>query len=165
MEIIKKNFFGLVVLFSCLAAVSAQTVEAIKVNEFENTGCENYISRIRYFFGQLKNYPNANGYVFVYTGRLKDSVYDKNGKFWRDEFTLPRKGAAKEVIDLFKTQVEFTNFTSDKIIFIEAGFREKFTVESWIVPDKAVPPKPTPTAEKIKQRKARHLPKGLCGDL
>lgn len=161
----KKLLFNLLILFSLVVFVSAQTAEATKINEFDNTGCEDYISRLHFFFVELNDKPNAKGYVFVYAGKLKNSVYDKKGKFIRDKFTSPRKSDANDVLTLFKQQVAFTSFPSDKIVFIEAGFREKFNVEFWIVPDGAVPPKPTPTLAKIKQRKAKYHPKGLCGDL
>ncbi len=49
---------------------------------------------------------------------------------------------------------------SEKIVFIEAGFREKLTIEFWLVPLGAEPPKPNPTLKKMKYQKGKPL--DLC---
>jgi hypothetical protein len=50
----------------------------------------------------------------------------------------------------------------ERFNFIEAGFREKLTVEIWLAPNGATLPKPTPTLTKMKYRKGKAV--GFCID-
>ncbi len=146
-------------------SVSAQVKEARKVDEFTNTNCDDYSARMDSLLTEVSNYSDAKGYVFVYEGKLKQYVYDKNPKRERIKFVSPEVGMAKELIGYLKNHLLFRNYPSDKIVFIEAGFREKLAVELWIVPNKVNSPKPTPTLKKIKQRKQTRKPFGFCSEM
>ena len=59
-----------------------------------------------------------------------------------------------------KTRIKFRRFDEKRIVFIEGGFREKFTIELWVVPDGKLPPTSTPTLTKMKYRKGK--PQDSC---
>jgi hypothetical protein len=52
-------------------------------------------------------------------------------------------------IHLLRRKIENFELDKDRTIIQEAGFREKYMVEFWIVPEGAEMPKPTNVAEKI----------------
>lgn len=156
----------ILILFFCLAfAASMFAQEARKIDEFGNTNCCDYGARIDGLFIELNKYSDAKGYVYVYEGNLEQGVYDKNGKYKGTKNVLSEKGLAKELIGYFKKHLLFRSYPSERIIFIEGGFRVKFTVELWFVPNGVNSPKPTPTLERIKQRKPKRKPFGFCGEM
>ncbi|CAA9422331.1 MAG: hypothetical protein AVDCRST_MAG74-3078 [uncultured Pyrinomonadaceae bacterium] len=161
----KKQILSFLFLLSLVFSVSAQVKETRKVDEFENTNCDDYRARMDNLLIEVNNFPNAKGYVFVYEGKLKQRIYDKNGKPKGIKYVSPEVGTAKELIGYLKNHLLFRNYPSDKIVFIEAGFREKLAVELWIVPNEVNSPKPTPTLKKIKQRKQTCKPFGFCGEM
>ena len=154
-----------VFIFYILFCVPAFSQESKKIDEFGNTNCDDYRARIDYLQDELDKISDAKGFVIVYEGDLKQSIYDKNYKRKGYKYVSSRKGIGKEVIDYFKKHLLLRRFPFDKVIFIEGGFREKFTVELWIVPDEVDPPIPSPTLKKIKQRKQKHNSFWFCGEI
>lgn len=152
-----------VVIF--LFSVSGFSQEAVKVDEFGYTTCHGYLGKMSSLYINLNNNPDAKAYIFVYQGKLTKAIYDKKGKLKRIDNISPPKNQDKEIIGYLKRDVKFRSVPTDKIIFIEGGFREKFTIEFWLVPFGANPPQPTPTLSKIKQRKPIHHPYGYCGEI
>jgi hypothetical protein len=59
--------------------------------------------------------------------------------------------------------INFRRFPKEKVLFISGGFRENHTVELWVVPNGANPPKATPTLESMKYRKGK--PVNMCESL
>lgn len=161
----KRQFFIFLLLLLFALNVSAQKNEVRQIDEFENTNCDDYLGRMDSLLMEVTNFSNSKGYVFVYEGKLKTLVYEKNAKFKGIEYITPRAGIAKGLIGYLKNHLLFRGFDSNRIVFVEAGFREKFTVELWLVPNEMNPPKPTPTLKKIKQRKAKPSPFGFCGEM
>jgi hypothetical protein len=156
---------GFIFIFVLALSVSAQIEEAQKIDKFGNTNCDDYGARIDLLLTEINNFSDAKGYVFVYEGKLEQFIYDKNAKFKKTRYVSPEIGMAKEIIGYLKKHLLFRNFPSNKIVFIEAGYREKYAVEFWLVPDKAIPPKPTPTLKKIKQRKPKLKQFDFCGEM
>lgn len=161
----KRRFFGFLILLSFVPSASAQIKEARKIDEFENTNCDDYRGRTDFLLTALRNSSDAQGYIFVYEGDLKQFIYDRNGKHKGMKYVSPEMGAAQGLTDYLKNHIRFRKFPAEKITFVQGGFREKFTVELWIVPNKANPPKPTPTLKKIKRRKQKRKPSGFCGEI
>ena len=161
----KKQLFIFLLLLFFFSSVSAQEKEAKLFSEFGNTTCNNYRGLMDNFLLELKNFPEAKGYAFIYEGDLELYQYDKNGKNKGLKTFTSVKGYSKEVIDYYQKHLLFREFPAERIEFIEAGFREKFTIELWIVPNEAIVPKPTPTLEKIKQRKPTRTQFGFCGEM
>lgn len=145
--------------------ISAQIDQARKIDEVENTNCDDYRARMDMLLTEVSNSPDSKGYVFIYEGKLKTFAYDKNGKSKGIEYISPEVGRAKEIIHYFKNHLSFRNYSANKIVFIEAGFREKYIIEFWIVPAKADLPKPSPDLKKIKQRKQTRKLFGFCGEM
>jgi len=152
----KRYFFILFLLLSFAFSISAQEKEARKVDEFESVNCDDYLARMDNFQIELSNDPTAKGYILIYEGKIPKN---SKGKFI---FVFPHSGEAKSYKKTMIRRMAFRKYDRQRIVFIEAGFREKLTVEFWLVPAGAEPPKPTPTLKKIKYRKGE--PIDFCGD-
>ena len=137
------------VLLCILFCVSAFSQEAKKIDEFEITTCDDYWTRMGKFFGEIANEPNADGYILIYEGKLKKY---KNGKTY---YVLPHFGEAKSYKKSITNRMQFIRFDTNRLIFVDAGFREKMTVEFWLVIKEKEAPKPTPTLKKIKYQKGK----------
>lgn len=161
----KKRLFGFLILLSLVFTVSAQSKEVQKLDEFGNTNCDDYLARMDYLLSEINNSTNSKGYIFVYEGKLKEFTYHKNNRNQGTRYISSEVGSGKELIRYLKNQLSFRRFPTEKVIFVEAGFREKFTIEFWLVPDDVDAPKPSPTLKKIKQRKQTRKPNGFCGDM
>ena len=147
----KKLLFGLVILFSCLATVSAQSVEAIKIEEFGTVSCDDLVSRLDSYFTQImNNLKTAKAYIVIYEGKLLMPLYNQDNRTIN-----PRRGEVKVRIQTIKNQMKFRTIPEQAITFIEGGFRNNFTFELWLVPNSVMPPKASPTLEKIKYRKGK----------
>ncbi len=152
MKIIWLTFFILIFVFSTFAQ------EVKKMDEISNIACDDYVNRIQNVIWELKNNSDSKVYFLIYDG--KEVSY--NAKKDKDELVLPIYGSKKARIRSVKKffKVHQQESLLERIVFVEAGFREEFTVEFWQVPLGAQPPKPTPTLTKMKYRKGK--PKEFC---
>lgn len=80
---------------------------------------------------RLKNEPNTRGYILTYAGRRTPSLQ------------LARKRGERAKRYLIKL-----GLPADRIVAVDAGFREHLTWEIWVVPEGTAPPFPTPTVKK-----------------
>ena len=145
-----------ILLVTLIFCISAFSQEAVKMQEFEDTVCEDFLSRMDGVIAESQNNPSATIYVFVYEGRELKYNNRKN----KMEKVLPAFGSAKVKINSMKIFIERRGISIETFTFIEAGFRENLTVEMWVVPNGATPPKPSPTLEKIRYRKGKAI--GFC---
>jgi hypothetical protein len=153
----------LILLLTALTVFSQQQQsEAVKIDEFENSNCEDYMARLDKLFISVNNSPGAKGYVIVYQGNLKQPIYGRNREIKGSRYVAPPVNSAPEFIRYFKNYQRLRRFPAERIVFVEGGFREKFTIEFWLVPNAAAPPTPTPTLKKIKQAKAKNSAEGFC---
>ncbi len=143
----------ILILYSSSFAQQAELID-----EFVNGSCEDYLSRMANAHYSLTADLNAKVYFLIYEG--KEFRFNANGT--KSKLVFPEYGLAKAKIrsikEFFKTH-QSENLL-DRIVFVEAGFRENFTLEIWSVPNGATPPKPTPTLTKMKYRKGK--PVGFC---
>ena len=160
----KNILFGLLILFLVVILASAQTAEALKFDEFERTTCDEYWNRTSFLYTELDKNPKMKAYIFVYQGKFAKPIYDRKRNLKRTDYVSPPSNEDSELIGYFKRDVAFKNIPINKVEFIKGGFREKFTIEFWLVPSGAKPPKPTPTLSKLKQRKSIRYPYGYCGE-
>ena len=132
--------------------------QAELIDEFVNGSCEDYLSRMANAHYSLTADLNAKVYFLIYEG--KEFRLNANGK--KSKLVFPTFGSAKAKIYSIKMRFKFmqAEHLLDRIVFIEAGFRENFTLEIWNVPNGATLPKPTPTLTKMKYRKGK--PVGFC---
>ena len=159
----KNLIFTILLTFVFGSAIFAQ--ESKLVDEYGMTNCCDHRARMDNLLAELNNFSDARGYVFVYEGDIESREYDKNGKYKGMKTSPSEKGFGKEVINYYKNHVLFRNFPSERIDFIEAGFRETFTIEIWFVPNGADIPKSTPTLKEIKQKKPARKQFGFCGEI
>lgn len=152
-----KAGFLLTLFFMCYC-VSAFPQEATKIEEFEDVDCEMYLRSIEQVVAGLKNDPSSMMHVFVYEGRVFRGYDDPR-------LVAPNVGLAKAKIRSMRRWLRMRKFPLDRFLFINAGFREKFTVEFWLVPNGSLPPKPSPTLTKMRYRKgkAQGFCFGCCG--
>ena len=159
----KTRIFSFLLIFSFVISVAAQTKEARKIDEFGSIECEELRARLDNFLSELQNTPQAKGFLIVYEGKYFQRVYDR----FPDEKIktyLPAFGEANYRTQVFLNHFKFRNSSSpDSYLFVSGGYRENHTVEMWIVPNGTIPPKPTPTLDKMKYRKGKPL-KIVCNE-
>ena len=159
-----KCFLLLLVGLSAIAAY-AQTDESRKFNEADEIYCDGSRAFMDGLLTELNQNESARGYVMVYQGNVKKHRYDRKGQYAGFSYTAPRRGFDREVIGFFKEHLKFRKFPAERIVFVQAGFRERFAVELWMVPERAVPPSPMPTLKSLKQSRPVRSKFGFCGGM
>ena len=159
----KKLLLSLLTFFSFVVFVSAQTNGVGKIDEFNNLPCDEYLSRFDAALQKAYENPASTVYILIYEG--KESKFDSKKKKFK--LVLPRFGSAKAKIVSMRNYLLVRNFSADRFSFIETGLREELTVEFWLVPSGATPPKLSPTLKKIKYQKgkAHGFCIGCCDDM
>ena len=143
-------------MFCVLFCDSALSQSAEKLDEFENIPCDDYLARMDAAMNEAYKNPLSTVYLLIYEG--KEMKY--NSRKRKTELVFPGFGSAKAKIDSVKRYMSLRTFPIERFKFIKAGFRENSTVEIWIVPTEAIPPKSTPTLTKMKYRKGKST--GFC---
>jgi hypothetical protein len=130
-------------------SIFSQTAK--KIGEFAPLACDDLIMRISLFHQEeLENKPQNKLYVIYYEGqKYPVTVYDDKNKKSVTTFKNPRFGdalnQAKEIPFYLKKLFKIPN---QRVILIDGGFREWFSLEIWSVPEGAEIPKATPTLER-----------------
>lgn len=136
----KKHLFNFLIVITLAIAVSAQKKEAELYDEFGYIECEDLRQRLDMFMVELINRPDARGYFITYDGKYR-------GK-------LPVFGETHFRTQMMIEHFKFRNFPMNRVMFINGGYREDYINQLFIVPKGAKPPKPEPTLDEIKYRKA-----------
>jgi hypothetical protein len=116
---------------SVFAQGETKKTEAYKVDEIEATGDCDINNRVQNVRDTNAKLANVKFLFLIYRG-FKDK---------RSSFNTQKRLLERNIMFLFED--------ANKTIVQEAGFREKYIVEFWIVPEGAEMPKPTNVAEKI----------------
>lgn len=87
-------------------------------------------ARLDAFLVALMDNPTLKGYIIVYADRNRGTRDMERG------------------IRSVRNYIGFRNFDLSRITIIRGGFREYSMVDSWILPEAAEPPDPTPTVDK-----------------
>lgn len=114
------------------ARSQSNATKAIKVSEYVYTNDEDEKVHLSSFAASLRRYPKARAYVIGYG----DPFYR-----YGDVNALQRAGYAR----LTLVYLVGSSIGWDRVVTVDGGFREKETVELYIVPPGAPPPRPTPT--------------------
>ena len=135
--------FILIIIFLVAHVQAASPIS--KFDEFGDINCEDEYARLDNFAIQLQNEPSAQGYIIFYGGR-------------RFRSRLPRVGEAAARAGRLKPYlVNRRGIPADRVVVINGGYQETFSVELWIVPPGAEPPEPSVDvpASAIKFRKGK----------
>lgn len=141
-------------LFCFLCGVSAFAQEAAQIfDSFEDVPCDDYLGRMDNGLITARANPSSRLYILIYEGKVR---YNRN------ESRLPVFGSVEAKIRSIKKYLSIKKFPVRDVTFVKAGFREYASLEFWLAPPGAAPPKPTPTLTKMKYRKGK--PAGFCTD-
>lgn len=112
----------------CAASCTTQIPEPVRPrqsDEFGNIARDDEKARLDNFAIALQNAPGAQGYVLVYSGRQS------------------RTGEAQRRADRIKDYLVNTRgIDASRVVTLDAGQREAVTIQLWIVPPGAEPPRP-----------------------
>lgn len=135
--------------------------EAIKIDEFGSPNCEDLMARLDALAIEIQNTDGTSyGFVVIYEGKYERYVYDKKSDATLKTF-LPMIGEANLLGETIrKYLVESRGISKTQLMIVSGGFREKHTVELWLVSRSGKAPEITPTLDTIKYRKGN--PAGIC---
>ena len=135
------------------------------VFDFGDVNCSYFINIVPFALNEFNKTPNSKIYVIYYEGKHNVSnIWSKKLNRYESKLLNPRRGdalnRAKEVGLFFKEY----KFSINNLVLINGGFREDFTLEFWLVPNNAEPPKPTPTIseKEVRFRKGKPFKTRAC---
>jgi len=128
MKIARTFFLSLSLILICL---SNATAEPRKIDSFGAINCEDEMARLDNFALEIQNSPEAQAYISVYGGRRDTRRNEVRARLSRIRYYL----------------LNNRMIASDRIILVNGGYRERFTVELWIRPRGEVAPVATPTVQ------------------
>lgn len=144
------------IIFCLLLSVAVFSQQASLIEEFGTLSCDEYLMRMDVSLLQASKDSSAKITVLIYEGKEPRYNVRKN----TFDLALPAFGSAKAKFKSMETYISMRKFPIDRVSFVNAGFRENFGVEIWLVPSGALPPEPTPTLKKIKYRRGKA--NGFC---
>lgn len=100
---------------------------AVLINELGKTNSEIRSASFDFLFHELYNKPGSTGYVILYCG--KSCLY----------------GEVESHIRGIEIKIWLREFDRRRLKVINAGFRDSFSLELWVVPAGASPPTPNPS--------------------
>ena len=126
-----------------VAVVTAPKREVIVAREFDecdNCTFDDQKARLDNLAVELQNDPSTRAYIIAYGGR--------NSPIAQVEVLMKR---ARDYV------VEQRGIDASRLVIVNGGFREGDSVELWVVPAGAEPPRATPTVQagEVKPRKKR----------
>ena len=130
-----------------VSAVAAREKKAIVAQEFDecnSCSVDDQKARLDNLAVELQNDPSTRAYVLAYGGRMSPLAQVEKLMSRAHDYLITQRG-----ID------------ASRIVVVNGGFREEDSVELWLVPSGAAPPRPTPTVQagEVNQgKKPRHRP-------
>jgi len=112
---------------SCSTAIHLPVPPAQKFDSYEFVSSEIETAKLSLFADQLLQQPGAQGYVLFYGGRPGGA-------------DAARAAGKRAKAHLVKER----GIAADRIVIVEGGQKERLTIDLWIVPTGAIPPKPEP---------------------
>ena len=137
---ILKSILASLSLLLAMATASSATVESRKIDEISNFNWEDLMARLDFYAIQLQTAPDSSGHLIIYDGQRS------------------RRGEVQGWMDCVKNYlVERRGIDNNRIMIVNGGYREKLTVEMWLVPRGGNLPQATPTVKPkdVKFRKGR----------
>ena len=97
------------------------------IDEWGIVGSEDRSARFDNLFIQLSSNPTSKAYVFLYCGKKC------------------RYGEIEAHIRGIEIKIGLRKFERSRLSIVNAGYRESFSIELWLVPEGSGMPEPTPT--------------------
>ncbi len=119
-----------------MAGGSSASLEAQKIMEFGEYNCEDEMARLDHLANELHDNPATYAYIIVYGGRRgmrRDEVRVRAARMRR--YLVENRGVSRERVEV-----------------VNGGFRQKLSVEFWLVPRGEKPPAATPTVKPTEVR-------------
>ena len=142
----RKAWSLLIIIFCMIVAhahASTAPSEARKFDEFGDVCCEDEKARLDNFANELRNNPEAQGYIVFYGGKRHHNPTCHNLRL-----VLPRRGEAEARVARLKPYINDTrDIEPNRIVVVDGGYRDQWAAELWIVPKGANPPVPIPTVK------------------
>ncbi|HEV2833867.1 MAG TPA: hypothetical protein VGW58_01045 [Pyrinomonadaceae bacterium] len=115
---------------SVIAPIVKTSIVAREFDECNNCAFDDQKARLDNLAVELQNDPTTKGYIIAYGGRTSPiSQVERLMTRARDYLTAER------------------GIDGSRLVIINGGFREQDSVELWIVPSGATPPRATPTIQ------------------
>jgi len=123
-------FLASLLVTACLISISlaSQNEIARKIDEYGRLRADDESARLDAFYLSLHNQPDLKGYIVGY-----NEPRGLRGQFLRRIYGDQRY------------LTEYGGLDANRITVLDGGYREKFTIELWVVPPAAAPPQPAPT--------------------
>lgn len=152
-----RKAWSLLMMIFCMMVANAHAItvppEARKVDEFGDICCEDEKARLDNFANELRNNPDAQGYIIFYGGKRHQYPSCHSSRP-----VLPRRGEAEARVARLKPYIHDTRgIDPHRIVVVNGGYRDQWAAELWIVPKGANPPTSTPTVkpQEIRFRRGR----------
>ncbi len=137
MKFIATTFAALIL---CAMVTTAQSASATKFDSYENLTTDDEAAHLDAFFEALRQQPNLRGYLIGYKqASVAPGVLLR--RLYGDQRYL----------------IEMRGVAPDRVVVIEGGYKQKSTIELWLVPNDAAPPTATPDAAPIQNTTKRYL--------
>jgi hypothetical protein len=135
----RRNLLNILLLiasvsFSFQFAQAQENPKPLLIDSFTYSNSEDASARIDNFRNELNNSPQSVGYIIVYGGKI--------GK----------RGEVEAHIRGIKQAFKLKGIDERGVSIIKGGFREKLTVEFWLVSAGSDSPQPIPTVDAKKVR-------------
>jgi len=115
---------------SMVAPEQKKSIVAREYDECDNCTFDDQKARLDNLAVELQNDPSTKGYVIAYGGRMSPIGQVERLMSRAREYLTQQRG-----ID------------NSRLVIVNGGFREEDSVELWIVPSGAAPPRATPTVQ------------------
>lgn len=148
-----KCIYVILLLILHISVAGQAPMVSQKVAEFGITNCDDWMAMSENLSSKMRVDESSLGYIVYYGGRVNIQPY---GSWYTKR--LPRRGEAFARAAAIKSRyVNTLGIDGNRIILLNGGYRENWTVELWLVPKGARPPLPTPTVKEseIRFRKGR----------
>lgn len=137
-ELLKRNAMRLLSLTLVLVIVAigngaprfAQAGSAERFDSYGRLPTDDEAARLDAFYEKLRTHPNVRGYLIGYN--------DDTGS--RGTFLRRLYGDERYLVEL-------RGLEANRLFTLDGGYREKFTIEMWLVPNGSLPPPPSPTVQ------------------
>lgn len=133
----------LVLVIVAIGKGAPRFVQAGPAERFDSYGrlpTDDEAARLDAFAEKLRTHPNLRGYLIGY-----------------NEDTGSRGAFLRRLYGDERYLVEMRGLEANRLVTLEGGYRDKFTIEMWLVPNGSVPPSTSPTAQSSAIGATRYL--------